>query len=415
MSSIRWRRQPNWYIDGSNVSGLASDRNDGHDATHPIRHWETMYRRLGKRAYLRDLAMNINVMSSLQSGDCAFFDYEIGDNCTIQVTGTRTTAGLPSGTMTTYVDVNRTVGAETMPKITDTALGAGGFSSAIGKLTRIPSGPRAGTSFFTVKDLGSKTVRMTTPVTTDAPTTFAFTTRQVPVTTDPYQVYDLPVVPVGIFEIHAAVNKSVIDGNFTWFSADSIDLNFNNGSGLLSRGPYVGLTNCIVRSVFIDSDFLTTSNTLINGSFQNYGPFLTFQGGGVLGTFTLWGGVFLAFDYDFLCQGPSSTIPSVNTGCRAFVGTMAFFDVNRSRCFSVTENGFMDVEGYIDAPGGVLWGTNNTGPVEVFGNLTSGVGGLLQVNKGLGLGREVIIGGTNKLWDDMPYTENASAGSVVMR
>jgi hypothetical protein len=417
MSEVRFRRQPNWYIDGENLSGLASDRNDGHDITHPIRHWETMFRRLGPRAYIHDLAMTINVMSSLQSGDFAVLDMLIGKNSNIAVLGTKKTAGLPVGTITTAVDVNRTVGAETMPKITDTALGAGGFSTAIGKLVKITGGVRSGTSFFTMKDLTAKTARITTPMLLSASSGPLGATRKVLVNGDPYQVYDLPNVPLGLFHIECASNQN--NPSFTnWFTCNSILIDHNISSEIATVGSYIGIGDCILSGTFIQSDFWASYNTLYTpasiGGFggigiENCASFACI-GGGILN-----GGMFatssaIVFDLDFLFQAMPSVCGLLG-GCQITTGTCAFFDGTSGLGLLAIPTGCRwDSVTYSESE--QLWGTNNNGcAVRVSGgHLKYGV--LPTINKGLGMGREIRVGATEKTWAEMPYTETLN-GSYV--
>lgn len=415
MSSIRWRRQPNWFIDGENLSGLASDRNDGHDITHPIRHAETLFHRLGPRAYMHDLTMQINMMSSLQSGDYFVLDVLQGPNFTINVQGTKKTAGLPSGTITTYVDVNRAVGSETMPKITDTALSAGGFSAVIGKLVKITAGARSGTSFFTMKDLTAKTARISTPVLLSGSSGPVTGTRKVLAATDPYQVYDLPNIPLGMIRLDIAHNQNAPTIN-SWATFNSIGLNGNVSSELLTAGPYIDFMDCIITACFYQSDYYNGHNVLyLPNTFggigvENCASWATLAGG------MLGGGLFtssstLYFDQDFLFQGCGSM---GQLGGNTFTtGTCAAFDSTGSGVFAVSNTGRWGTSA--SGPDGIeaLWGTNNTG----YGFRCAG-GSLIAtavfptVNKGLGLGREVRVGATDKLWTDMPYTETVN-GSVV--
>lgn len=406
---VRWRRQPNWFIDGENLSGLASDRNDGHDITHPIRHWETMYRRLGPHAYLHDINMAVTVMSSLQAGDHAAIDVLIGPNCSVVCTGTKKTAGLPSGTFTTYTDVNRTVGAESMPKIADTALSGAGFSTSLNRLVKITGGARADTGFFLTKDLGSKTARMTTPVTIAAPALYTVATRKVPVATDPYQIYDLPVVPVGFINAQLATNNGIIDVTGGYVQFNSLDLDMGSSAVVWARGVEMAFVDSIIRNGFFDSDYWICGNCLFPGpniTVSTYGPFPTIQAGAAYGSPAFWTGAIITLDFDFLVQG--GVIGVLSTGSRLLCGKVAFFDTVAQRSFQVTEGALWSIATLSDGAG-MLWGTNNAGPFDVLGQMTMSSGSTFQLNQGLGRGREIRIGGTEKLCTELPYGEFTGA------
>jgi hypothetical protein len=412
MSSARWRRQPTWVIN----KDTGSDRNDGHDSAHALQHWEELYRRWGPRAYLRDLTCTISCETALASGDYMFLDVVLGNATTITVNGTKTTAGLPSGTLTTYVDVNRTVGAESMPKITDTALGASGFSGSVDKLCKITGGARAGTGFFIVKDLGSKTARISTPVTIDTPLNYLTPTRKVPAVTDPYQVYNLPSIAVGDVHCELGTNKAVVDAVGGYVLFNQLNLDVRASGTLFARGPLFGFQECILNQPIIDSDFYQNTNCLhlpvAGASWANQGPYGAVAAGATKGSIAIFGGQFFAIDFDHYLQ-PSSLISLFNTGSRVLVGSMAIFDGTPSRTL-IIEAG-TEVQQSASGDADALWGTNNNGwGIDCRGTLTYVNATALAVNKGLGAGREVRIGGTDKLWSDLPYFENLNGASVSL-
>jgi hypothetical protein len=101
--------QANWFIDPSNVSGVASDSNTGADVSHPLLHFRELARRWGTIAPLISVSVTITFMSSQPDDtDRVFLRPYMIEGGKLYVIGTTTVLSALSGSLASVVAKNTT-------------------------------------------------------------------------------------------------------------------------------------------------------------------------------------------------------------------------------------------------------------------------------------------------------------------
>lgn len=161
---LAWWSQASWFVDPQNSSGHASDSNSGLTNTSPLLTWAELSRRLwGATA---SGFVTITAMSDGNSSDSVVMNVMVP--LSVASYGYFVTAPLNaiySGTVTTYTAASSGPAADDN-EITDYSIPTSFTASGLladGLLARTTSGPLR--YFMIAKDLGSKTARISVPVT----------------------------------------------------------------------------------------------------------------------------------------------------------------------------------------------------------------------------------------------------------
>lgn len=398
-----WHQQATWFIDPAG----GSDEATGIDISHPIKTCGERIRRVGRDCVVPQ-PTTINYLGTPSAADAEVMSKMlIGPNATLTLQGTRTVAA--NGTLTGFTGFNRAT--QTKNSIQDTSID---FSLHVGRLCRIISGARTNVAWIITKDLGSHAAEISTPGTTN-PASFGSFTRGTPQIGDTYEIVTLPKVTFGEMSFGQASNQYPSTG-FGRVIAQDLELDFGN---LSTTAFAAGCIADFAKLTFLRCKFGPTS---FRGS--NVSLYQTYHTG-----------------YAFVDQGSvqfkagaHSTHVQANNGGRASLdfdqllesGQITGFrggyiEVGTACVFNKSSDGVGISPGctLLCSPGGdgvtALWGAGNTGRgvnVAAGGSLVwyTGAGGARPtINAGLGLGRELLLGGDDLVWTDAPV----QAGGAV--
>lgn len=193
-------RQPAWHVNAT----AANNRDTGVDAAHPVRDFEEITRRLGRgTSYFRQ-ATTITIHGSLNSGDYLNLKAAAREGY-LNVVGDRG-AALATGTFSDKTDY---VAGSAVQEVVGTGLGS--YVDKQIEITASSTGAHIGAKAFIAKDLTGGRVRTSTfmvPLTNGTrPTSTGGAGNVVlPSVGDSFAVYDLPIVPVGKFQLEPATN-----------------------------------------------------------------------------------------------------------------------------------------------------------------------------------------------------------------
>lgn len=414
-----WLQQPTWFIN----SASGNDEATGIDSAHPIKTNAELQRRWGmingNCAKLPQSTV-VTIMGDMPDDDVMQFHNMFAENADLDIVGTPTV--IASGTFTAVSPINRAT--QTMQTVTDTGL-AGGWAAHVGiHMIRIVGGPRAGSTAWVAKDLGSSTCRTSRFVRTEIDAFYP--TSLAPQVGDTYQILQPTRVTAGDIRVQGYndtlaggpdqdVKHTTLIDLFLHTSIENVQIN-GGGTGFVklcnvrydamrTGGVLLNMQGCVLYDSIgvADRGFRVFGNAyllaccFLNGVLGGGGGFIASNG-------------YIFVDMDTLYQG----IASINIEGFADMGTVALFDtigsgvfVNAPSASVVTRAGHDGVD--------LLWGGNvgGSGPA-----ITVAGGGIVSyttkptANSGLGLGREVRLNGVNLLWADVPASD-LSSGAVV--
>jgi hypothetical protein len=253
--------QSAWFIDGSNVSGLANNSNDGKTAITPLLARGEFYRRMS------GVSLSVNVvvtlMSDLVAGD--IFRSTIYESVLLgfglNFVGTPTPLfPLNSLTVDVYVAENGATG--TVTQMTCNGLpAANSWSTVIGKAVEFINGAQA-VRAIVIADLGAKTAWLSPPIDQASVQGVVFTVGQT------VNVWDMTRIPTTEIIEGANVNYKYIQTPIWQMNASFCGLTSCYG-GCAQYGGDLQRQNC--AGIGISGG--TTSNVL------NFGGFLLMYGG----------------------------------------------------------------------------------------------------------------------------------------
>ena len=154
-----WAAQTTWFVDPQNGTALASDSNSGIDATHPLRTWKELARRLVRAVLPANVA--VTQMSTGVSTDIAQFSFTALANVNFTITVTPTV--LFTGAVTTYTAATAAPATDDF-EMSDTSIPVSFTASGLlADAVLFKRTNSTAQTWFAAKDLGSKTIRITEP------------------------------------------------------------------------------------------------------------------------------------------------------------------------------------------------------------------------------------------------------------
>ncbi len=398
-----WGQQATWFIDP--VGG--NDEASGIDAGHAIKTCAERIRRVGVGGIVPQ-ATTINYLNSPSASDVEVMSkLLIGVNSTLTLQGTRTVAA--TGTLTGFTAFNRA--AQTKNSIQDTSID---FSTHVGRLCRITSGARLNVAWIITKDLGSHAAEISTPGTTN-PASFGSFARGTPQVGDPYEIVTIPKIAFGEMSFGQAANQYPTTG-FGRVIAQDLEFDFGNlsttsfASGCIADFAKLIFVRCKFGPTSFRGNTVSLYQTYHTGyAFIDQGS-IQFRAGAHSTHVQANNGGRASLDFDQLLEG--GQIAGFRGG---------YIEVGTACAFNKTGDGVGINPGctLLCSPAGdtvtALWGTGNTGrgvnaPAGANVIWYTGTGGARPtINAGLGLGRELMLGGDDFVWTDAPV----QAGGAV--
>lgn len=393
-----WLRQPMWFVDATN----GHDENTGIDDTHAIKTNAELMRRWGGPVVEVTSSITLTYLTATPASD------PLNGRVVVAAGGAFAMASVPtvvrSSTFTAVTAINR---ATAQPlHVTD---GAVDWTADVGRQLVISAGARVGMRAWVAKNMGAGVGRLS-PLTLCPTVDYGSPTLATPVVGDAYQVRTLPSVYVGTFEIVAGTGD--IPGSVSTCSVS--DLGFNGGYGVRGTfrisGTMGQVRGCLFASVRVASDRACTfSSCKFDGT--TLGGVQIFAGLSVSNGIYLdgrEGGLTSLMDMDHLCQATRATV----YGGALIFGTICVMDALST---GFVLDFFSSVQG-TPAYLGVcsLWGSAGTFGVDIKPGCSYRASAAPVINAGLGLGRELRVGATSKLYADMPYADAATQAYAVI-
>jgi len=387
MSSLYWLRQPTWFIDP--IAG--NDRNTGLDSGHAIKTFAELARRWGRIGTCKfDQATTVTVTSSPPVGDIFDSIIAFGESGSLKIVGTPTIVA--SSSFTNVGNINRAT--PLMQTVTDTAVLGGSWTPYVGThmIRNTTAGPRLGATAWVAFDLGSqtcRTTRFTKPLLTTSVPTF---TAMAPQIGDTYQLLLPTQISIGVVQVLAA-NNSVSTKQLIMTDIFGHTV---TDSSLFTAGGMAGFRfgNCRFDAFRLTGGAGNAQGCMFSGSVVAQGcyigagaQFLAFSGGAITPVQFLPGSTG-SLDLDFLFQ--SSTTPVIFKGAVINAGLVVVFDGGGPWLDGGTYNSDPGLDGGLD----LLWGGNLTSNALTVRGGTFAYTTKPTLNAGLGVPREVRLGGT---------------------
>jgi len=400
-----WVAQTAWF-----VSTAGNNENDGLTLGTAVKTDAEIQRRWAGPGKRGRIAVTVTITYAQSPAGETNLIFEIITGGQLRLVGTPTVT--KAGTVLTAVQTQvRTAGAELGWAITGTGLGA----TEVGKLVAITAsgtGANVGATAMILKDETGGKLRIS-PFGTLAEATTVYT-NITPQVGDTIEIRDVAATTLTLGKIEAYSAASVqIPAAFV---CDSLMLDGGASAvgSVYAAGPLVIYTRCILSKMILNGHSApsTTPHSVRGGgiigavfSIRNLAALTSV---GILAPLTIrqGGNVFLQQDCYFQNAGVTVALGGMAQG----TGN-AFFD--RSTASSSL---FVQEGGRYVATGAVPdWGTANAGyGVVVQSNASYGYATKPTINSGLGVGREAIIGGTDKLYSAVPYVEPANNAALVL-
>jgi hypothetical protein len=382
-----------WFVDPTN----GNDASSGKTSATAIRTLAELARRWGIVTNI-NVPTTVTILGSVSATDPLNLEVRLYPGGKLTFVGTTTVVA--SGTFTAVTAINR--GTQTPMSVQD---GAVNWAPHVGRQLFIPSGANVNGVAFIAKNVGGGVARVSPFV--QNPTTFAAPTLFTP-GLDPYQVRTLPDLPVGTLRFEQA--SAIFDANAIVLFQDLHvfgQFGFNGivtSSGLLD----IAFNACHVESFTNSSPGFQTNgcrcsnmSNIANGAFFVVAGLIT---GGWLVAYNSIG--FL--DGDVLAQASKLVVVQDGVGV---IGTACAFDNPSGPAVQINSGAkarSLPVTYGVD----LLWGTANSGyGMRLFSEGAFAYITKPTINAGLGAGREVLVGGTDKLWAAVPFNDSGAAAS----
>jgi hypothetical protein len=411
-----WALQATWF-----VSTAGSNDNDGATALTPVRSDLEIARRWGSEVVFSSPVTVTYAQSPTTTTnlDVAYVD---GGSLTLLGTPTVTNAGTVLTAVQTQV---RTAGAELGWAITGSGLGA----SDVGKIAVITAGTAGNVGAYAavLKDEGGGKVRVS-PF--GKATTAGTFTQVTPIVGDTIEIRDMSAttLKVGFINVRGRSQLNAVASpvqNVMVFDSLLLDGSVGgglNGGILHSEAAAFVYLRCLYQDLIFASGPVTFSklHSLMGGLFTAGSGGCDLRTAGtirqvaVLGTFisvSAHGGI-PTFTSDCYFQNAQL---NVNAGCAVATAGVAFFDKSASDSALTTGVASNGGGAFVRHSGAVAdWGTANAGHGLVVRNSSSYIYATKPtINSGLGAGREVLLGGTDKLYSAVPFIDPGSNSVVI--
>lgn len=393
-----WSVQTAWFIDPTS----GSDENTGLTSGVPIKTNAELQRRWGSKVIF-DVIPTITYMGAAPITDEMNFNIMVRDGGLIFKSTPTVTR---SGTFSAITALNR--GTQTPWAITD---GTFDFTGSVNSQIWIPSGARAGARAWVAKAVSAGVAR--TSQFFIQPTTDGTTVPVTPQIGDAYEVRTLPQVYVGTvnFESSASANiASFLDLRLTGSRTGGSSLPAGAIMGIPYQGP--NAIGCFMDNLVINSPLYGVSCRWASGIITSPGKVY------VIGGLVTGSGIGIAeggvayIDWDVLVQGATNGI-FMNMGAEARVGSIGAFDCTGT--VMVVNDACKAIMSHVLSGTTLFYGTNNAAnAAQVAQGSHMRIATLPTCNAGLGLGREISVGGENFLWADMPVSGTNSKSSVSL-
>jgi hypothetical protein len=411
-----WLEQTAWF-----VSTAGSNDADGATALTPVKTDAEIRRRWGSDVVL---AVPVTITYAESPTTTTNLDVSYVDGGSLSIIGTPTVS--KSGTVLTAVQAQvRTAGAELAWAITAVGLDA----TDIGKLAVITAGTAANIGAYAavLKDEGGGKVRVSPFGKATAAGGF---TQVTPVIGDTVEIREMAtVLKVGFINIRGRSQLNAVASpvqNVVMFDSVTLDGSVGGGSqGGTIRNEHapVVYARCVLQDLIV-----ATVST-------NFAKIHQFCGGlivGGLGGTDFRGNAqlrqtamlnvtvsssssacLLAFAAD--CYFQNSQF-NVNPGCEVATAGIAFFDrasSDSALSLGVAVNGGPCIVRHSGATPD--WGAANTGHgIRISAGASYIYATKPTINSGLGAGREVLVGGTDKLYSAVPYIEPGNNAMIAL-
>jgi hypothetical protein len=385
--SMRWRYQFNWYIDP--LTG--SDENDG-SVNAPLASFAELSRRLGGEISNPN-GIDIAIMSDVT--EPVVIDLSAPNGTATIYIHASLPAPLYSGTVTAFTAYDPATGQAGV--LSDAGLPVSFTASGlVDRLAVVTSGARAGVEFFVKKDLGTKTARVSQPISGPFSTTFT-----PPQAGDPYAVYgDLVklganTVPLS-FEARGGPGAQVA---FQW-----LELGQPGSHQVEHKGGSAFASGCVVNGLDVDTDsalgIVMYGCNLLSGVRVN-GGFCTLYGGASDGIQARTGAEIIAQQH--MVQDGGWNIAQL--GLLRVVDWIATFDT--------TVGLYVGIGGVADLSAARLWGSGiSTIGVKVAAAGTVVYDSTLPLTQLITPATQCMIGGAAVAYAALPHVA-VNTGKVV--
>lgn len=400
---------PDWLLQDFWIDTGAAGHNENSGLIGaPLNNDAELYQRWGMNAKISTVRTVTYLQAPVGETNLDFAIY-VGGSLTFIGTPTINKTGV---TLTAVATQVRTVGAEIPWAITGLTLGAADVGK-IAIITQSVNPASVGAYAMILKDNGAGSVRVSpfgtfTPV---APFTFI-----TPVIGDIINVITPPVLKVG--RIRMRIDTQILVQAAPARQCCIFDSLIPDGSsstftGIIDASGLVYFVRSIVQTMsFVNSTPSTSFPSFCGGGVIGVsirrGINVLLRGCGLTGGgITGQNGAFIALLGDCYFQNAGLT---VSQGVHVNSQGSAFWDrASADSCILIAVGGFFAQSGGVPD-----WGTANAGHgIKLQSNSTYSYTTKPTINSGLGAGREVLIGGTDKLYSAIPYIEGANDAAIV--
>lgn len=393
-------------------SAAANNRGDGATAGTAWRDAEELTRRLGRGTAWFRQPTTITYHGNTIDPDAARFDAVIGNNSNLTLQGVASVVA--SGTLTNFTAFNRTPGSEALNLVEATGL-SGGFAAHAGRYMRISGGARAGNGWWIHESFGTS-ASISTPGTIPFPFISTGFTRATPQAGDPFEIVTYPVVHCADWRFGSGDNQVVFGGaGFNQVNVQDIELDFGGENTGLQHDTGSAISSTVTGVFFRRCNIWTPSIFAGSGFTQFYQ--CNFRGNTVVlsgllvrfvacrhkdntASLAVRGGSNAVLDFDDLFD--ASAIFCVDRGS-VVVGTACIFNRGADRVVLI-DPGCQVWLTQVSTEIPALWGTNNPTHGVTVGagaRLIVDAGSSVTVNKTLGAGREMLVGGQDVLYSQI--------------
>lgn len=408
-----WRTQTAWF-----VSTAGSNENDGLTSGTPVLSDVEIQRRWGLGQRVR-LSVAVTITYAQSPTTPTNFNIECAATGSLKLVGTPTVT--KAGTVLTAVQAQvRTVGAELAWAITAVGLGAADVGK-IAVITASGTGGNVGAYAAVLKDETGGKVRVS-PFITFNGTVLATTTAVTPLVGDTIEIRDMSptTITVGTIEVHSATDDpgSSSATGFLMFDSVRVSGNSTTFAGCIFNGRigifYVRCDYFAIRLAGLPSSLALGIHRLCGGVSNStivfgFGSNSTITSVGFLASTSHGTASRTIYGTDSYFQNCGINIAAANGGIVLSNGN-AFFDRSVSDATIVINGGNF----YLQQGAVPDWGAANAGhAVKVAACAAYTYTTKPTINRGLGPGREALIGGTDKLYTAVPYVEPTNNAALV--
>lgn len=390
-----YNRQPTWFVDGQNTTTLASDSNSGIDATHPLASLGAFTRRLGRRPRLQQSTTLTIISPPSDAGVIELVELAGGATFTMQGTW----SVLHSGTLTGYTapvfSVVGSVATNTQEKISDSAIAS--FSSYVGKILKITSGPNANNAYFFIDEDASSggigSAYITSPFNHNTFGTVSLSG------TETYQILDQSATKLALFSSEA-------NGSFFILQ----DLVLDGAQSPTFHGNNLFAQRCIVTSGGTLELTSTTNAQLANCLARSVGMEMaigTFYAGGLVATS---GSQSSSFINDSRMYADNHTKLKyaqlrVHSDARLHIFKMQMWGQDVHFPMQIEEKSAASVNA-VGHPGAALWGVTAVDPVGCIqaSGFSYDAGAVMSIVGPSGLARQIELAGNGLGAIAMPFS-----------